>query len=124
MKLSEYKTISFERRGKVLYLTFNQPDTLNSFHGESHTELSHIFYDVVEDPESEIIVVTGAGRAFSAGGDLSTCSGCTTIRKSSIVACVKPNALSWACWNVTNLSSVRSMAMLLVWAQPSPCSAT
>lgn len=70
MKLSEYKTIKFERDGKVLHVIFNQPDTLNSFHGESHTELSHVFYDVVEDPESEIIVVSGAGRAFSAGGDI------------------------------------------------------
>lgn len=70
MKLSEYKTINFERDGKILHVIFNQPDTLNSFHGESHTELSHVFYDVVEDPESEIIVVSGAGRAFSAGGDI------------------------------------------------------
>lgn len=70
MKLSEYKTIKFERSGKVLHVTFNQPDTLNSFHGESHTELSTVFYDVVEDAESEIIVLSGAGRAFSAGGDI------------------------------------------------------
>lgn len=70
MDFSKYETIKFERRGKILYLTFNQPDALNSFSGLGHTELSTVFSDVVEDKESEIVVVTGAGRAFSAGGNI------------------------------------------------------
>lgn len=70
MDFSKYETISFERRGRVLYLTFNQPDKLNAFVGKSHTELSKVFIDAADDPDSDIIVVTGAGRAFSAGGDI------------------------------------------------------
>ena len=70
MDFSKYKTMKFERRGKILYLTFNQPDKLNSFAGESHSELSHVFTDIQEDAESEIVVITGAGKAFSAGGDI------------------------------------------------------
>ncbi|MBB2497403.1 enoyl-CoA hydratase/isomerase family protein [Aquipseudomonas ullengensis] len=70
MKFADYKTLTFERRGRVLNVTFNQPEKLNSFAGESHTELSWLFYDLVEDKESDIIVLTGAGRAFSAGGDI------------------------------------------------------
>ncbi|MCW8158369.1 enoyl-CoA hydratase/isomerase family protein [Stutzerimonas kunmingensis] len=70
MKFSDYTTMKFERRGRVLNVTFNQPEKLNSFAGPSHTELSWLFYDLVEDKESDIIVLTGAGRAFSAGGDI------------------------------------------------------
>lgn len=70
MNFADYKTMTFERRGRVLNVTFNQPEKLNSFAGESHTELSWLFYDLVEDKESDIIVLTGAGRAFSAGGDI------------------------------------------------------
>lgn len=72
MNFSDYKTIKFDRRGKILQLTFNNPDKLNSFVGLAHTELAKVFYDVAEDDESEIVVLTGAGRAFSAGGDIET----------------------------------------------------
>lgn len=67
---SNYETIDFKRRGRVLYMTFNQPAKLNAFAGAAHTELSHVFHDVASDRESDIVVLTGSGRAFSAGGDL------------------------------------------------------
>jgi len=70
MNFSDYKTMAFSRRGKILYVTFNQPEKLNSFAGLGHTELSRVWDDITEDADSEIVVVTGAGRAFSAGGDI------------------------------------------------------
>lgn len=69
MKYEDYKTISFKREGKVLTVTLNRPDVLNAVNGDLHTELSHVFYDVATDP-ADIIVLTGAGRAFCAGGDI------------------------------------------------------
>jgi len=70
MDFSKYETIKFTRRGRILYATFNQPEKLNSFIGRSHQELSHVFTDMADDPDSDIIVVSGEGRAFSAGGDV------------------------------------------------------
>ena len=70
MDFSKYKSIKFERRGRILNVIFNQPDKLNSFSGRSHEELSHVFPDIADDTESDIIVLTGAGRAFSAGGNV------------------------------------------------------
>jgi enoyl-CoA hydratase len=67
---SDYKTIKFDRRGKALIVTLNNPDKLNAFNEQSHRELSRVFVDVAEDLESEVVVLTGAGRAFTAGGDL------------------------------------------------------
>jgi len=69
LRLEEYQTIKFDRRGRVLTMTLNRPEALNAVSGRLHTELSHLFYDVQLDEDSDILVLTGAGRAFSAGGD-------------------------------------------------------
>ena len=67
---SAYKTIQHSRRGRVLTLTLNQPDKLNAVSEQMHTELASLFNDAADDPDSDVIVLTGAGRAFSAGGDI------------------------------------------------------
>ncbi len=51
-------------------MTLNRPDKLNAVDEQMHGELASLFSDVANDPHSEIIVLTGAGRAFSAGGDI------------------------------------------------------
>ena len=71
MRFEDYKSISFSRRGKVLTATLNVPDQLNAIAGALHTELAHLFPDVAADPDTDVLILTGAGRAFSAGGDLS-----------------------------------------------------
>lgn len=65
-----YRTIRHERRGRVLTLLLNRPDTLNAVDGEMHEELTRIFDDAANDPGSDVIVLTGEGRAFCAGGDI------------------------------------------------------
>ncbi len=65
-----YETIRFERRGRVITATLNLPDSLNAVNARMHTELSRVFVDLNDDPESDIVVLTGAGRAFCAGGDM------------------------------------------------------
>ena len=70
MSYDDYKTILFERRGRILTVTMSRPEKLNAVDAVMHEELSRVFYDVAMDPEADIIVLTGAGRAFSAGGDI------------------------------------------------------
>lgn len=70
MDYSRYKSILVERRGKVLTLTMNRPEALNAVNQQLHDELANIFYDVQHDTAAEVVVLTGAGRAFCAGGDL------------------------------------------------------
>jgi len=65
----KYEHILAERAGRVLTLTLNRPDQLNATNAALHAELSTIFYDANLDNEAEVIVLTGAGRAFCAGGD-------------------------------------------------------
>lgn len=66
----DYQAILFNRRGRVLEVTLNRPDKLNATDAILHTELARVFVDVSNDPDSDIVVLTGAGRAFSAGGDV------------------------------------------------------
>ena len=65
-----YETIAAAREGRILRLTINRPDVLNAVNARMHYELSRIFYDVAADEETDIVILTGAGRAFCAGGDL------------------------------------------------------
>jgi len=56
---------------RVLRITFNRPETYNSVDAETHTELTHIWRHVDADPGVNAVIITGAGKAFSAGGDFS-----------------------------------------------------
>ena len=76
MDYSDYKHLLFERKGDgILWITINRPEVLNATNNRLHWELSHVWLDIAEDPDTNVIVVTGAGRAFSAGGDLEMIEG-------------------------------------------------
>jgi enoyl-CoA hydratase len=62
---------------RVLRMTLNKPDRLNAIDQATHIELAGIWRDVDEDPDTGAVIVTGAGRAFSAGGDLEMASDLT-----------------------------------------------
>src|ERR1700686_4480757 len=54
---------------RILRLPFDRPETYNSVDAATHTQLTHIWRDINDDPEINAVIVTGAGKAFSAGGD-------------------------------------------------------
>jgi enoyl-CoA hydratase len=71
MDIARYQHLVLERRDNgVLLITLNRPDVLNAAHEPMHAELADIWNDVSRDDQTRVAVVTGAGRAFSAGGDL------------------------------------------------------
>jgi enoyl-CoA hydratase/carnithine racemase len=58
------------RQDKVLTITLNAPETLDAFTGTMRTSMSRIWYDVNDDPDVHVVVLTGAVRVFSAGGNV------------------------------------------------------
>ena len=71
MNYSDYQHILFEyREPNILWVTLNRPAVLNAADKQMHTELVALWETIEQDPKAEVVVVTGAGRAFSAGGDL------------------------------------------------------
>jgi len=65
-----FENILFTVEGGVARLTLNRPDKLNSFTGAMHAELRTALDRVQSDKAIRVLVLTGAGRAFSAGQDL------------------------------------------------------
>ena len=71
MGLDDYKQLTFSHRDHgVLLITINRPEKYNAADEELHSELARVWTDVAADPETRVAVITGAGQAFSAGGDL------------------------------------------------------
>jgi enoyl-CoA hydratase/carnithine racemase len=71
MDYAEYQHLVFERRPHgVVLITINRPDVLNATNDRLHWELTQVWLTLDADESARVAVVTGAGRAFSAGGDL------------------------------------------------------
>lgn len=68
-KRYEHLSMSYPSDG-VLLITLNRPEALNAMNPRMHTELCDVWHDVERDDDTRAVVLTGAGRAFSAGGDL------------------------------------------------------
>src|SRR3979411_1631285 len=67
-----YETIKYEVAEQILTITLNRPDKLNAFNGAMQKELIGAFDQADKDDNIRAIIVTGAGRAFCAGADLSS----------------------------------------------------
>jgi enoyl-CoA hydratase len=71
LKFSDYERLRFERRDHgVLLITMDRPEKYNAADEQMHGELARVWAEVSADRETRVAVITGAGRAFSAGGDL------------------------------------------------------
>jgi len=71
LRQEDYETIQIEKEDGVAKLTLNRPEMLNAVNDTMHSELSTIFADAQRDSDVRVVLLTGAGRAFSAGGDTS-----------------------------------------------------
>ncbi|MFE9649232.1 enoyl-CoA hydratase/isomerase family protein [Streptomyces sp. NPDC006365] len=58
--------------GPVRLVELNRPEQLNAMSEELHSGLASVWDDLAADPEARVVVLTGRGRAFSAGGNLDT----------------------------------------------------
>src|SRR5471032_2131576 len=67
-----YETIKYEVAEQILTITLNRPDKLNAFNGAMQKELINAFDQADRDDNVRAIIVTGAGRGFCAGADLSS----------------------------------------------------
>lgn len=66
--MSEY--CRTEKNGHIMTVTINRPDRLNALHPPANLELAEIFDDFAADDAMRVAIITGEGRAFSAGNDL------------------------------------------------------
>jgi 2-(1,2-epoxy-1,2-dihydrophenyl)acetyl-CoA isomerase len=62
--------VLLEKEEKVATLTLNRPDKLNAFGGNMRQEILEGLEEACQDEDVRVIVITGAGKAFSVGGDV------------------------------------------------------
>jgi enoyl-CoA hydratase len=65
-----YETLKLTRSEGILRITLNRPQNLNAFNDQLHHELARCLFEVSYDAEARLIILTGEGKAFSAGGDM------------------------------------------------------
>jgi hypothetical protein len=65
-----YKHLLVDRQDGIALFTMNRPEVYNATNGRLHYELGRIWLDIGADADVRVSVITGAGKAFSAGGDL------------------------------------------------------
>lgn len=70
-----YSTILVEKKDNIAKITLNLPDKLNALDLVMREELKEEIFSYQTDPDVKVVVITGAGRAFCAGGDIATMKG-------------------------------------------------
>src|SRR2546422_1975910 len=65
-----YECLLYETKDRVATLTLNRPDRLNALGGTLREDLTAGLTRAIDDPDVRVIVITGAGKGFCAGGDV------------------------------------------------------
>ena len=77
----ELKYITYEKGDDgVTVITLNRPEALNAFNKDMVTEILEALKDAEEDEKVRVLVLTGAGKAFSAGADIKSMKGMTPLK--------------------------------------------
>jgi 2-(1,2-epoxy-1,2-dihydrophenyl)acetyl-CoA isomerase len=66
----QFENIILEHEGPVAWIRLNRPDALNAFADNMRDELLHALMDAQQREDNRVVVITGVGRAFCAGGDV------------------------------------------------------
>lgn len=70
MAFIDYQTIKVEQQGHIAVVTLNRPDAMNAVISQMHDECEAAFLALARESSVRCVVLTGAGKAFSAGGDI------------------------------------------------------
>jgi enoyl-CoA hydratase len=70
MDYSKYKFLKVVVIDKIATITINRPDARNAINREVHAELDEIWVELAADRDAQVVILTGEGKAFSAGGDV------------------------------------------------------
>ena len=104
--MKTYQTLDLELNNHILTLRLNRPEAMNAFTPLMCNELIEVFDEASANDEARVIVVTGSGRAFCAGMDLSKEGNVFGLNESlsptlrSSMACAIP-AAAWRCLSLT-----------------------
>jgi trans-feruloyl-CoA hydratase/vanillin synthase len=70
MATKKYETVLIEKRDGITWLIMNRPDKRNAMSPQLHIEMDEALSELAVDPDTQVLVLTGAGEAFCAGQDI------------------------------------------------------
>ena len=71
----DYENLILERDGQIALVTLNRPEKRNALNDQTMDELGDALEDVEADDAVRVLILTGAGTSFCAGGDLESLPG-------------------------------------------------
>lgn len=74
-----FRYILFEKENRIAKITLNMPEAMNALNLEVRVELLEVFRQLSDDDSTKVVMLTGAGKAFCAGGDIRTMEGLTAV---------------------------------------------
>ena len=87
----DFKTVKINKENKVASIEINRPDVLNAFNSQLIWDLQEATKLVKDDDNIRVVVLSGSGRAFSSGADLSEADGNWDGSKDALVRGFKPS---------------------------------
>jgi trans-feruloyl-CoA hydratase/vanillin synthase len=87
--MSGYKTVEIERQDGITFVILNRPEKRNAMNPTMHYEMLEVWDELEFDPETKIVVLTGAGDSWCAGQDL---------KESFLETAINPLALRRSSW--------------------------
>ena len=70
-----FQCITYDNNDSIAYITLNRPDKLNAFDSQMVIETQEALNEISNNKEIKVLVITGEGKGFSAGADLSDSTG-------------------------------------------------
>ena len=80
-----YKTLTVNTINKVCTMKFNRPEKLNAFDTQMVLETQDALNQIADDNQIKVLIITGEGKGFSAGADLSDSSGMEDLSNDRLV---------------------------------------
>src|SRR5438105_12261290 len=87
----EFEDLLVEQRGSVVVATLNRPDKLNALSGAMRASLRRLVAELSDRDDARALVITGAGRGFCSGADLSAGAGPAYRPPETRAAKLEPN---------------------------------
>ena len=87
-----YTTVTYEKKDRIAYVTFNRPEIHNAFNATVISEMQQVFDDIAADDSIRVVLMTGKGKSFCAGADLNWMRG--VIKQSFEENLAESNALA------------------------------
>jgi len=68
---TDFETVRYQKREGIAWVTLNRPEVFNAYNVQMRDDLYQVLSAIRDDPETRAMVLAGAGKAFSTGGDVS-----------------------------------------------------